>query len=554
MKVRIKSIQTKIIGVVVIFALFIAISLTVVSVISINILNNRDSNQLLEHIGRENAININQMLISTEHSVKNVYYYAYDQLESLFGRLYSNTFREEYLEKVAQLAMTEARGNDYVRSFYYRLTDTIKEGPLGFLYQRKGLGTYKELELTDLSLYAADDIEHVGWYHLPKSAKEGIWLGPYWNANLGTRMISYVEPVYVYARFAGVIGMDIDVNVVCAQLEEITVYNTGSAVVFDIEDNILYEKKYSEGLEKNSFGDAENALLFATHEAIETGHPVEYRGSSGIMKLFATKLSNGMTLCVTAPLKEINASRQMLLFFSISFSIMLALTAFAFTYFIIRSFLKPLNELTAASKKLADGNFDVTLSYNSDDEVGQLSQTFSTMSASLKRYYDHFHNLAYTDSMTGLNNKAAFETTKEVIESEVKLNRAAFTIIVMDVNNLKTINDTIGHEKGDLLLKHVTQCMRETFVGFPLYRIGGDEFCTIINGADAQYLIAKLQAITAKRSEEDFEIFQCSYQIAAGDATYVKKRDKSFDDVFNRADKAMYENKKMLKEKAAHVS
>ena len=261
-----------------------------------------------------------------------------------------------------------------------------------------------------------------------------------------------------------------------------------------------------------------------------------------------------MTLCVTAPLKEINASRQMLLFFSISFSIMLALTAFAFTYFIIRSFLKPLNELTAASKKLADGNFDVTLSYNSDDEVGQLSQTFSTMSASLKRYYDHFHNLAYTDSMTGLNNKAAFETTKEVIESEVKLNRAAFTIIVMDVNNLKTINDMIGHEKGDLLLKHVTQCMRETFVGFPLYRIGGDEFCTIINGADAQYLIAKLQTITAKRSEEDFEIFQCSYQIAAGDATYVKKRDKSFDDVFNRADKAMYENKKMLKEKAAHVS
>ena len=60
------------------------------------------------------------------------------------------------------------------------------------------------------------------------------------------------------------------------------------------------------------------------------------------------------------------------------------------------------------------------------------------MSTSLKRYYDHFHNLAYTDAMTGLNNKAAFETTKEVIESEVKMNRASFTIIVMDVNNLKT--------------------------------------------------------------------------------------------------------------------
>ena len=124
--VKIKSIQTKIISVVVVSVLFIATTLTILSVISINILNKRDSNQLLEHIGRENAMGINQMLINTEHSVKNIYYYAYDQLESLFGRLYSPSFRKDYMEKVSQLALNEAKSNDSVRVLYYRLTDTIK--------------------------------------------------------------------------------------------------------------------------------------------------------------------------------------------------------------------------------------------------------------------------------------------------------------------------------------------------------------------------------------------------------------------------------------------
>ena len=544
-----KSIRTNIIAVVVAFAVVIATSLTAVSVISISILNKRDSNQLLEHLGRESAINIDQMLTTTEHSVKNIYYYAYDQLESLFGRLYSASFRQDYMERVGQLAMSEAKGNDYVSTFYYRLTEDIKEAPFGFLYQRDGNGRFVALEPTDISPYAADDIEHVGWYHLPKAAKRGIWIGPYTNANVGIRMISYVEPVYVYGRFAGVVGMDIDIAVVCHELENVTVYNTGSAVMFDIEDNILYEKEHTAGLQKGSFGVEENALLTATHTALESGHPVQYAGDGGVMKLFATKLSNGMTLCVTAPLKEINASRRTLLTYSIGFSLLISTVAFLVTYVIIRGFLKPLNELTAASKKLAEGNFDVSLSYRRNDEIGQLSQTFSVMSASLKRYYDHFHNLAYTDAMTGLNNKAAFETTKEVIESEVAMNRAAFTIIVMDVNNLKTINDTIGHEKGDLLLQHVSACMRETFVGFPLYRIGGDEFCTIINNADADALIAKLQSVTAKRSEEDYGMFLCFYQIAAGAARYDKDTDASFADVFNRADKAMYENKKQLKAK-----
>lgn len=541
-----KSIQSKIITVTMLFSAFIAVTLIVISVASISILSNRDSNQLLEHLGRENVTSINLMLTSTEHSVKNIYYYAYDQLESLFGKLYSQSFREEYLDKVGQLSISEAKGNPYIRAFYYHLTEQIKDDPHGFYYRKEDSG-YKKLASMDPALFTDDSQESLSWYYLPQKAKKGMWVGPYNEASVDTRVISYVEPVYIYGRFAGVIGMDIDIDVVCQELQKITVYNTGSAVMFDIEDNILYEKDHESGLVQSSFGAAEKALLDATHEALNSSHPVEYLGDNGRMKLFALKLSNDMTLCITAPLKEINSTRRRLMFFSVLISLLILVFALLVVYFVVRNFLRPLNDLTEASKKLADGNFDVTLSYNKDDEVGQLSKTFEVMSASIKRYYDHFHSLAYTDSMTGLNNKAAFDTARNVIESELRMKRASFTIVVMDVNNLKKINDSIGHEKGDLLLKHAALCMRQTFIGFPLYRIGGDEFCTILNNSNPQVLIEQLQATTAEMSRKDFSIFNCNYQIAAGSATYTRESDKTFNDVFNRADKAMYENKKILK-------
>lgn len=124
-------------------------------------------------------------------------------------------------------------------------------------------------------------------------------------------------------------------------------------------------------------------------------------------------------------------------------------------------------------------------------------------------------NLYGTDDLTGLNNKAAFNMTRAVIESEISMGRADFSLIIMDVNNLKIINDSLGHELGDELLRHAVRCMRKAFVGYPLYRIGGDEFAAIINHAEPKGLVQKLQNITAESSKEDEELFHCSYQIAA---------------------------------------
>ena len=145
-------------------------------------MNERDSDQLLEHLGRENVSVIDAKLQNIEHSVNNVYYYANDQLEAFFGKLYGETFRRDYLDRIATLALSEAKGAENVRAFYYSLTTDIKEEPNGFYYELEGdLDTddFKKKPDIDLSSYTQDDVENVGWYYIPKKSKENEWIGPY---------------------------------------------------------------------------------------------------------------------------------------------------------------------------------------------------------------------------------------------------------------------------------------------------------------------------------------------------------------------------------------
>ena len=108
------------------------------------------------------------------------------------------------------------------------------------------------------------------------------------------------------------------------------------------------------------------------------------------------------------------------------------------------------------------------------------------------------------------------------------------------------INDKIGYQRGDEVIGRIVLSMRETFVGFPLYRIEGDRFCAIINDADARILIEKLTRIVEKRSMEDRSIFGMDYSVAAGEAAFESESDKHFEEVYERAVQVMLRNKNKM--------
>ena len=115
---------------------------------------------------------------------------------------------------------------------------------------------------------------------------------------------------------------------------------------------------------------------------------------------------------------------------------------------------------------------------------------------------------------------------------------------VCDINGLKQVNDTQGHHAGDEYIKSACNLICNTFKHSPVFRIGGDEFAVILKGSDYDDREALLRHFDA---EQDRHIRSGQVTVAVGIAEYAKGSDSRLRDVFERADEAMYKDKKQFK-------
>lgn len=151
----------------------------------------------------------------------------------------------------------------------------------------------------------------------------------------------------------------------------------------------------------------------------------------------------------------------------------------------------------------------------------------------------------YIDALTGIKNKAAYAETVLMLNRRIhdgSLKKLG--VIVFDVNNLKEVNDQSGHEAGDRFIKDASQIICRQFEHSPVFRIGGDEFAAILEGKDYDNREALMQSFEEK-IQQNIEADQVV--IASGLAVYDPQTDSRFESVFERADTAMYANKRALK-------
>ncbi|MDE7065658.1 MAG: GGDEF domain-containing protein [Desulfovibrionaceae bacterium] len=159
---------------------------------------------------------------------------------------------------------------------------------------------------------------------------------------------------------------------------------------------------------------------------------------------------------------------------------------------------------------------------------------------SLHRVSEPFYKkLAYTDYLTGLQNRTAFELDLKRLEEALKPGMVV-SVIVYDLNNLKVVNDTLGHGAGDAYIKKMADNIRQSAFGKMgvSYRIGGDEFATVVIGRDKMELEAGLRSLfTLSRSVGAPETY---FEFSYGVATWDPELDKHLHDVLIRADHDMY--------------
>ncbi len=151
--------------------------------------------------------------------------------------------------------------------------------------------------------------------------------------------------------------------------------------------------------------------------------------------------------------------------------------------------------------------------------------------------------LAFTDSLTGVDNRTAYTNRVEDVISRGSRSRV-IGVLLIDVNDLKPINDKFGHATGDQLLKDVAIRITELLPdGTEIYRIGGDEFVSFIPNITKEQLALMCEAIHS----QIFKIKDFQYTVACGYSLYLKEKTKSFTDVIAEADSVMYACKEVMK-------
>ncbi len=251
----------------------------------------------------------------------------------------------------------------------------------------------------------------------------------------------------------------------------------------------------------------------------------------------------------------------------------LILLVIALLFYIYKRYIAKLEHIKANVKAYTQ-NKDPSFADNigreatGDDEISVLALQVSSMILELENYMkslletakelrdtqqkaDAMNELAMKDALTGIRNKTSYD--QEVKKLEWKMGgdeNLQFAIAMIDLNYLKRLNDTFGHDKGNIAIKKLCYIVCHIFEHSPVFRIGGDEFVVILLGEDFErrdtlcsIFNSKLEEIKENTDLEPWEKVSASIGIAV----YDKSIDSNVDNVFKRADKEMYQRKKEMK-------
>lgn len=192
------------------------------------------------------------------------------------------------------------------------------------------------------------------------------------------------------------------------------------------------------------------------------------------------------------------------------------------------------------------------------NEVESLAHAVVKMSEDMRDYVDNIlitekelarmYVIAHKDGLTKVGNTIAYAQYVENLQAKLETEKPAFAVIMADLNFLKQINDSYGHDKGDLYLKLGCGLICDVFRHSPVFRIGGDEFAVMLLGRDYEDRDALLrqakEEMTRTLNAPKAEPWE-RLSLALGMAVY--SGDRSVQEVVARADKEMYREKERMK-------
>ncbi|HBE92855.1 MAG TPA: hypothetical protein DDW55_10120 [Gammaproteobacteria bacterium] len=220
--------------------------------------------------------------------------------------------------------------------------------------------------------------------------------------------------------------------------------------------------------------------------------------------------------------------------------------------------IRPIQKLSLAASEIGRGQVLVPIDIESGDEIGELAATFREMGKNLHHYHEQVRYVAYHDSLTGLPNRRMFKDYLNRATAESRRDLLGLAVLFIDLDNFKRINDTLGHQSGDQLLKafadRLAKHLRDTdIVSHPsaeeaskvIARLAGDEFIILLPGTKGPGEAQKIASRILKSLQLPFIISMQELYVSAsiGIAMYPEDGETA-SELLKNADIAMYHAKK----------
>ncbi len=260
----------------------------------------------------------------------------------------------------------------------------------------------------------------------------------------------------------------------------------------------------------------------------------------------AVPLENGVYVVMEKEDTSLHgANKMMYIILGISLGIIL-IFSISLIQALLNIIFKPFEKLVEVSHKIANGEYDIEFIEDRDDEIGDFIKAFKYMISKLKEREEKLmwekretEKLAYLDHLTGLYNRRFLEEKYE----DIKRNHSLFSLVFVDLDNFKEVNDKWGHEVGDKLLTNVAEFFKKNFRDYDiLARYGGDEFCIVLLNVDKDTAEKIVHRIKERFEIEMMSSFGLNLSFTYGIAEYPKDGE-SLDTLTKIADKRMYKYK-----------
>ncbi len=395
--------------------------------------------------------------------------------------------------------------------------------------------------------------ENMDYYTIPKMNKRLSLIEPsaYEINGDDILMTTLALPILDnWNQFLGVVGADITVDFVQKEIEAIHPLG-GYLTVITATGSYLANGRYPELIGKpyEDFSHSRDILSKLDENQRQIYTPSQDSKGEDFRLFYPVLLDKEMWhIEIVIPKKNILASY----YEQLRTSLFISVVAFLFTvvmmvilldHFIIRR----IHEVIRASQAVADGDLDRKLTIGTEDEVGLMAHHFNQMVSSRKEAERRIQHQATHDLLTGLANRSGFMEymNNDIIQLKSKIH--SLSLLFIDLDRFKYINDSMDHSVGDILLQHVAERLLLCVASRgEVFRLGGDEFVivfTALPNQESTLLLTEqiLQAISEPITLGDKQIFTTA---SIGISFYSALQD-NLEALVKEADTAMYVAKKV---------